>query len=171
MPKGNFRTWCCQCPHPCGEPLLTHTSTEDPLTRAGSFRSIAYRVIAPFLWILVHTRFCLRPPRLSLCFPQSCGCPVSNPAGLQGQIPWVFPVPLSDPPAGKPDVWFRTFMKVEFLWYYSSSVCGSPTRRVWDLILFDFRPSYHLTSASSLALDIGYLFLVGSRILLSMVIQ
>ncbi|XP_059743502.1 protein YIPF7 isoform X1 [Bos taurus] len=26
---------CCQCPHPCGEPLLTHTSAGDPLTLAG----------------------------------------------------------------------------------------------------------------------------------------
>ena len=34
-----------------------------------------------------------------------------------------------------------------------------------------FRPSYHLAGASPLPLDVGYLFLVGSNILLSKVIQ
>ena len=28
----------------------------------------------------------------------------SNPTGLQGQTPWGFPVRLSDPQAGRPDV-------------------------------------------------------------------
>ena len=35
----------------------------------------------------------------------------------------------------------------------------------------DFTPSYHLTGASHLPLDVGYIFLVGSNILLSLVIQ
>ena len=35
----------------------------------------------------------------------------------------------------------------------------------------DFTPSYHLTGASPLPLDVGYIFLVGSNILLSLVIQ
>ena len=34
-----------------------------------------------------------------------------------------------------------------------------------------FRPSYHLSGASPLSLDVGYLFLVGSNILLSTVAQ
>ena len=34
-----------------------------------------------------------------------------------------------------------------------------------------FRPSYHLAGASPLPLDVGYLFLVGSNILLSKVVQ
>ena len=42
---------------------------------------------------------------------------------------------------------------------------------VWDLILSWLCPSYHLALASSLSLDMGYLFLVGSSILLSMVVQ
>ena len=42
---------------------------------------------------------------------------------------------------------------------------------VWDLILSLFFPSYHLTVASPLSFDVGYLFLVGSNILLSMVVQ
>ena len=53
-------------------------------------------------------------------------------------------------------MWFRTFTKVEFLWYYSSSVCGSPTRRVWDLILFYFRPL--------LPSRFGFFFVSGHRI-------
>ena len=39
---------------------------------------------------------------------------------------------------------------------------------------FDFimiAPSYHVTTASCLSLDMGYLFLVGSGILLSTVVQ
>ena len=34
-----------------------------------------------------------------------------------------------------------------------------------------FRPSYHLVGASPLPLDVGYVFLVGSNILLLMVVQ
>ena len=34
-----------------------------------------------------------------------------------------------------------------------------------------FRPSYHLAGVSPLPLGMGYLFLVGSNILLSMVVQ
>ena len=34
-----------------------------------------------------------------------------------------------------------------------------------------FCPSYHLAGASPLLLDVGYLFLVGSNILLLMVVQ
>ena len=77
----------------------------------------------------------------SLCFPQSSGRPSSNPTHPQGQIPWGFSVPLLDPQAGKPDVGFRMFRTVgELLWYYCSSVCGSPIQWVWDLILLWLYP-------------------------------
>ena len=66
----------------------------------------------------------------------------------------------------------RTFTTVrELLWYYCSPVHGWPTEQVWDLILSCLGPSYHLIVASSLSLDVGYLFLVGSSVLLSMVVQ
>ena len=55
-------------PHPCGEPLLTHASTEDPPTPAGSFGSVCCGVTAPLLGVPVHTRFCLCPPRLAFSF-------------------------------------------------------------------------------------------------------
>ena len=95
----------------------------------------------------------------------------SNPAGLQGQIPWGFPVPLSHPPAGKPDLGFRTFTKWE-------NFFGIIVPNLWvthlvgmDLILSWLCPSCCLTDISSLSLDIGYHFLVGSSIFLSMVVQ
>ena len=57
-------------------------------------------------------------------------------------------------------------------WNYCSVVCGSPTHRVWDLILLWLCPSYHLSVAASLSLDIDYLFLVSFySVLLLMVVQ
>ena len=84
----------------------------------------------------------------------------SNPTYLQGQIPCEFPVPLPDPQVGNPDLGLRTFTTMgEPLWYSCSPLCGSLTQQVWDLFLSWFHPSYHLTVASSLSLDMGYLFL------------
>ena len=52
----------------------------------------------------------------------------SNPAGLQGQVSWGFPVLFLDPQAGKPDVGLRIFTAVgELRWYHCSPVCESPT--------------------------------------------
>ena len=60
-----------QCPQHCSRPLLTHTSTGDFWTLTGRSKSVPCGVIAPFFWVLVHTRFCffLTPKNL---FPQSC---------------------------------------------------------------------------------------------------
>ena len=41
--------------------------------------------------------------------------------------------------------------------------------QIWGLILN--RPSYSLSGASSLPLDVGYLFLIGSNILLLLIVQ
>ena len=68
MPRGNF-----QCPHPCDELLPTHASTGGPLTLGGSFGSVSYGIFASLLWVLVHAKFCLCPPRLAFLFPQSFG--------------------------------------------------------------------------------------------------
>ena len=43
--------------------------------------------------------------------------------------------------------------------------------RIWGLILNEISPSYHLAGASPLPVDVGYLFLLGSDILLLMVVQ
>ena len=56
-----------QCPQPCSRPLLTHASAGDSNTLTGKSESVSYGVTAPFSWVLVHTRFCLCPPRA--CFP------------------------------------------------------------------------------------------------------
>ena len=61
-------THCCtQCPWPCSRPPPTHDSTGDSWTLTGKSGSVSCGVTAPFSWVLVHTRFCLYPPRV--CFP------------------------------------------------------------------------------------------------------
>lgn len=108
----------------------------------------------------------------SLCFPQASEWPIIKSWWPSWPDSLGIPIPLSDPQAGKPDMGFRIFIRVgEFLWHYFSPVCWSPTQQVWDLILSWLSPSYHLTAASSLSLNVGYLFLVGSSGLLSVVIQ
>ena len=103
--------------------------------------------------------------------PSSMEILQSSPTGLQGHISQGFPVPLLDPQAGKPDTGLRTFTAVGELWCYCSPVCGSPIQQVWGFILTCLCPFYHLGVASSLSLDMGYPFLVGSSVLLLMVVQ
>ena len=73
--------FCTQWPQPCSKHLPTHASTRDSwrliekeilVSRSLIEKSvsISYQVTAPFSWVLVHTGFCLCPPK-SL-FPQSC---------------------------------------------------------------------------------------------------
>ena len=59
-----------QCPQPCSRPPLTHASTGDSWTLTGKSGSVSCGVTAPFSWVLVHTRFCLCPPRVY--FPVLC---------------------------------------------------------------------------------------------------
>ena len=58
------------CPQPCIRPPPTHASTRDSWTLPGKSGSGSCGVTAPFSWVLVHTRFCLWPPRI--CFPVLC---------------------------------------------------------------------------------------------------
>ena len=82
------------------------------------------------------------------------------------QIPLIFKVRFSgdshsllDPQAGKPVMGLRTFTTLrELLQCYCSLVFGLSTQRVWDWILSQLRSSYYLTVASSLSLDVEYLF-------------
>ena len=69
MPRGVFPDCCWWCPHPCGEILLTHASIGNPPTLAGSFDPVSCGSTAPFIWVLVHERFCLFPSRLEFLFP------------------------------------------------------------------------------------------------------
>ena len=56
-------------PQPCSRPLLIHTSAGDSWKSTGKSGSVSCGITAPFSWVLVHTRFCLCPPRV--CFPSS----------------------------------------------------------------------------------------------------
>lgn len=178
--RGTFWDCCCLFPASCRELLLTHTCTGDPPTLAGSFASVscvgAWGVVvtAAFLWVLVHTRFCLWPSRLESPFPpvlwKSCN-----------QIPLAFKVrfpgdssPSVGSPGWKPDMGFRTVTTVgELLWYYFSPVSGLPIQWGCDLILSWLCPSYHLPAALSKDKEyaLEYLFLVGSSVLLLRVVQ
>ena len=44
-----------------------HFTFGDCWTLTGESGSVSYGVTAPFSWVLLHTRFCLCPPRV--CFP------------------------------------------------------------------------------------------------------
>ena len=121
-------------------------------------------VTAPFLWVLVHTRFCLCPPKLESLLSPILGKSYT-------QIPLAFKILfLGDsqslcqiPRLGSLTWGSESSQWWEILLYYCCPVCRSPTWKVWDLILSGLCPSYHLTSASSLSLDMEHLFLVGSR--------
>ena len=52
-----------QYPQPCSRPPLTHASAGDSWTLTGKSGSVSCGITAPFSWVLVHTRFCLCPPR------------------------------------------------------------------------------------------------------------
>ena len=51
-------------PQPCSRPPPTHTTTGDSWTLTGKSGSVSCGVTAPFSWVLVHTSFCLCPPRV-----------------------------------------------------------------------------------------------------------
>ena len=145
---GPFQDCCCQLPN-CLASLLTHTSMRGPPILEGSL---------------------VQSSMGSLLFSPGCWCMWDFVCALQGQSLFL-PVPLLDPQAGKPDMGLRTSPVGELLSCYYSPICGSPTWQVWDFILLWLCPSYHLVMASSLSLDIGYLFLVGSSVLMSMIVQ
>ena len=53
-----------QCPWPCSRPPVPHASAGDSWTLMGKSGSVSCAVTAPFCWIPVCTRLCLRPPRV-----------------------------------------------------------------------------------------------------------
>ena len=168
-PRSTSQDCCCQC-------SILQGATADPClhrrpTLAGRFDSFSCGVTIPFLWSWCMQDHAGALPERSLCFPSPVKVLWSNPAGFQGQIPWGFQVSLPDPQDGKSDLGLRTLTTVEEpLWYNCPSVCESPTHQVWDLILLWLCPSYCFIEASSLSLDVRYLFMVVSSMLLSMVV-
>ena len=58
-------TYCyTHCPKSCSKAPPTHTSTRDSWTLMGKSGSASCGVTAPFSWVLVHTSFCICPPRV-----------------------------------------------------------------------------------------------------------
>ena len=55
---------CTHCPQPCSRPPATHASAGDSWTLQGKSGSVSSGVTAPLSWFLVHTGFCLCPPRV-----------------------------------------------------------------------------------------------------------
>ena len=126
----------------CSEPLTNHASTVDPVTLACGFGSVSFRVSAPFLWVLVHVKFCLYPPSLEPLFPWVLWKAYNQIAlAFKVRLPGDFLVPLLDSQNGKLDMGLKIFTTVgKLLWYYFSTVCGSPTQWVWDFFNRDFAP-------------------------------
>jgi len=173
MPRGTFPACCCQCCHPRGEPLLTHTSTGSLPTLPGSFSSVSCRVIAPFLWVLVCTRFCLCPPRVESLYPPDLWKSYNQillhfksrfPGNSQSlcRIPRLRSLMWGS----KPSQQWENFFGIIILQFVGHPACGYGI-----LLLPWWHPSYHLTVISSLSLDMGYLFLVGSSVFLSLTVQ
>ena len=67
LQKVPSRHCCTQCPQPCSRPPPMHASTGDFWTLTGKSWSVSHGITTPFSWVLVHTMFCLCPPRV--CFP------------------------------------------------------------------------------------------------------
>ena len=140
LQKGLCQDCCIHCRWPCGRPLSTYASVRDSWTLTGKSGSVSYGITVPFSWVLVHTRFCLCPPRV--CFPSSVEVLQSNPTGLQSQIPRGFSVPFPDPQVGKSVMGPRTFVTVkEVLWCNYSPVCGSSAQWLYGGALTPCLPS------------------------------
>ena len=157
--RSTSQNFCCHCPCPHSKPQPSPTSAGDPPTLAGRSGTVSYRVTAPSPWVLMHTLFCVCPPRVESLFPpvlsKSC-----NQISLAFKV-WFFGNSFShcqSPRFGSLYMGPRTFTPVgELLWYNCSPVCESPTQRLWILISLWLRSSYHLIVASPLSLDVGCL--------------
>ena len=62
--RSHARTARLTAPQPCTRPPLTQAFTGDSWTLPGKSRPVFCGVTAPFYWVLVHTKFCLCPPRV-----------------------------------------------------------------------------------------------------------
>ena len=95
----------------------------------------------------------------SFYFPHSCGSPAIKSCWPSKLDFLGTPPPIAGPPGWEAQLRAQNLHSVgELLWYNCFPVCGLPTQRVWDLILLRLYPSYHLTVASTLSLDVGYPF-------------
>ena len=158
-------TAAASAPYRWGEPLLTHFSTGDPLTLVGSFGSVSCGVTAPFLLVLVYARFCVCTPR-----PESLFSPVLWKS--YNQIPLAIKVRFLGESqslcqisslASMPWQNLHNSVRTSLLLLFSSLWVTHSVGMVFDFIVIaPLLPS----CCGFLSLDMGYLFLVGSSILL-----
>ena len=162
---------CTQCPQPCNRPPPNHTSATNSWT-------------APFSWVLVCKRFVCS---LQESVSQSCVSSGSSMAGLMTtSSKRAYAIPRSAVPRAlslQQSTADRTSSRntQTQLWLSLCGVSGSWCKQglfepsedlwwAWGLIL-NVISALLLSCWGSLALDVGYLFLVGSNIFLLMVVQ
>ena len=115
--------------------------------------------ISALSWVPVHEKHCLHSPRVKSLFLlvlwSSCT-----------QAPLAFKAKCSGAPTSnvRPSGWgawcgTQNSLVEEPLWYNYFPIYGSLTQWVWDLIMSWKCPSHLLLVASSLSLDVEYLFL------------
>ena len=167
MSRGPF-----QFPCPCGEPLLTHTSTGGPPNLTGHFGSFSYGVTAPLLWILVCTKFFCALQDWSLCFSQISGSSIIKSHWPLRPDSLGIPSPFVRSPGW--EAWrgvqnLRSGGRTSLVVLFSSLWVAHLAGMGFDFIVIC--PSYHIAVTSSLSFDMEHLFLVGSRVLLLVVVQ
>ena len=164
---------CFQCPCPCGGSLPNHAST-------GTLQHwlvVLFQAPVESLLlscILGNARFCLCPPRLgSLFLPVLWKSSNQILLAFKVRFPGDAQFLCQVLQAGKPDMGFRTFTTGELLWCYCSPVCGSPTWRVWDLILSWLPPPTCLLWLLCFWIwgIFFFFFLMDSSVLLTKIIQ
>ena len=92
-------------PNPVAGHCQPYTSAGDSWTLTGKSGSVSCWITAPFSWVLVHTRFCLCPPKV--CFP-GCASPDSSVVGLMAiSSRRAYPIPSRLHPQ-PPSLWQST---------------------------------------------------------------
>ena len=151
--------------------MLTYTPIQGPSTLGGSFVSVSCGVTALLFQVFMSAKFCLCPPRLESLYPSVLW-------KAYHQIPLDFKArfPGDSQPLYRMPGW-EAWHRVQNLHNSTrnslasfSPVYGSLTQGIWDLILSWLHTFCHFTLASSLSLNMGYLFLAGSSLYLSMVV-
>ena len=165
--KGGLPGVLLPAPASLGDPLLTIASTGDPAILASGLVSCG--VTAPFLWVLVPTDLVCALQDWSLFHPVlwnsynqiPLAFKVRFPRGFQSlcQIPRLGSLTWGSEPSQQ---WENFFGMVFFsLWVTNPAGIG------FDFVMI----APPLDAASSLSLEAGYLFLMGSSVLLLMVVQ
>ena len=158
MPRGTF-----QCHHPCDKPIQTHVSIESPLTLAGSLvqSPVGSLLLSSGSWCM-QTFVCAFQD-WSVCFPQSSGRPIikshwpSRPNSLGIPSPFVLS-PGWEAWHGVQN--FHNSGTTSLVLLFSSLWVTQQMGMGFDFIVIEPFLSCCLAAASSLSLDIGYLFFV-----------